>query len=39
MGGRSAQAAQILQDAGFTQVRSLAGGMGAWNLLKLPVGR
>jgi glyoxylase-like metal-dependent hydrolase (beta-lactamase superfamily II)/rhodanese-related sulfurtransferase len=39
MGGRSAQAAQILQDAGFTQVRSLAGGMGAWHILKLPVGR
>ncbi len=32
-GGRSNQAAAILQEAGFTQVRSLAGGMGQWNLL------
>jgi len=39
MGGRSAQAAQLLQDAGFTQVRSLAGGMGGWNALNLPVAR
>jgi rhodanese-related sulfurtransferase len=38
-GGRSAQAARILMDAGFTDVRSLAGGMGAWNVLNLPVGR
>lgn len=36
-GGRSAQAARILMDAGFTQVRSLAGGMGRWNQLGLPV--
>lgn len=38
-GGRSAQAARILMDAGFTDVRSLAGGMGAWNTHALPVAR
>lgn len=38
-GGRSAQAAQLLMDAGFTEVRSLAGGMGAWNVLSLPVAK
>ncbi len=38
-GGRSAQAAKLLMDAGFTDVRSLTGGMGSWNVLGLPVER
>lgn len=35
-GGRSNQAATILLEAGFTKVRSMAGGMGRWNQLELP---
>lgn len=35
-GGRSNQAATILLGAGFSNVRSLAGGMGRWNMLKYP---
>jgi glyoxylase-like metal-dependent hydrolase (beta-lactamase superfamily II)/rhodanese-related sulfurtransferase len=35
-GGRSNQAATILQEAGFTKVRSLTGGMTRWNQLELP---
>ena len=38
-GGRSAQAAKLLQEAGFGQVKSLTGGMGSWNILGLPVAR
>jgi sulfur-carrier protein adenylyltransferase/sulfurtransferase len=30
-GGRSARAAQLLRDAGFTRVHSLAGGINAWS--------
>ncbi|HET6330812.1 MAG TPA: MBL fold metallo-hydrolase [Holophagaceae bacterium] len=38
-GGRSNQATTILLDAGFTDVRSLTGGMGRWNSLSFPVER
>ncbi|HTL97519.1 MAG TPA: MBL fold metallo-hydrolase [Holophagaceae bacterium] len=38
-GGRSNQAASILLGAGFTDVRSLTGGMGRWNSLGLPTER
>lgn len=38
-GGRSNQAATLLMEAGFTQVRSLAGGMTRWNELALPARR
>ncbi|CAM9907857.1 unnamed protein product [Phaeothamnion confervicola] len=30
MGGRSAMAQQVLEDAGFTNVVNIAGGYGAW---------
>lgn len=35
-GGRSNQAATILLEAGFTNVRSMTGGMGRWSQLDLP---
>ncbi len=38
-GGRSNQAATLLMEAGFTNVRSLAGGMTRWNELALPARR
>jgi glyoxylase-like metal-dependent hydrolase (beta-lactamase superfamily II)/rhodanese-related sulfurtransferase len=38
-GGRSNQAATILQEAGFTNVRSLTGGMIRWNQLELPAAK
>lgn len=38
-GGRSNQAATILLDAGFRDVRSLTGGMGRWNSLGYPTAR
>lgn len=38
-GGRSNQAATLLLDAGFTDVRSLTGGMGRWNELGYPIER
>jgi rhodanese-related sulfurtransferase len=31
MGGRSAKAAAFLQQAGFTKVHNLAGGIAAWS--------
>ena len=36
-GARSAQAAVLLQKAGFTQVANLAGGMLRWRAAALPV--
>jgi glyoxylase-like metal-dependent hydrolase (beta-lactamase superfamily II)/rhodanese-related sulfurtransferase len=39
VGGRSNQAAAILLDAGFRDVRSLSGGMGRWNSLGYPTAR
>ncbi len=36
-GGRSAQATQVLQKAGFTKVANLAGGMLQWHAQGLPV--
>ncbi|MEW5792376.1 MAG: rhodanese-like domain-containing protein [Pseudomonadota bacterium] len=38
-GGRSALAARTLQDMGFGQVASLAGGFDAWSAKALPVVR
>lgn len=38
-GGRSATAAAVLTVAGFTDVRSLDGGMRRWNELGMPVSR
>ena len=38
-GGRSNKAAQLLLDAGFTQVRSMAGGTGRWVELGYPTER
>jgi rhodanese-related sulfurtransferase len=38
-GMHSTKACGILQKAGFTQVRSLSGGIGAWNNAKLPVAK
>jgi glyoxylase-like metal-dependent hydrolase (beta-lactamase superfamily II)/rhodanese-related sulfurtransferase len=39
MGGRSAKASGILMNAGFTDVRSMDGGMVRWNACMLPVSR
>lgn len=36
-GGRATTAAQILQQAGFTHVQSLEGGMAAWRMAGYPV--
>lgn len=36
-GGRSGKAAILLENLGFSQVASLAGGMRRWNELRLPV--
>ena len=36
-GGRSAKAMEAMIDAGFTDVRDLKGGFGAWEAEKLPV--
>jgi rhodanese-related sulfurtransferase len=38
-GNRSVTAAQFLQQGGFTQVSSMAGGMIAWTRQKFPVQR
>lgn len=38
-GGRSGRAAQTLEAMGFKRVASMAGGMLAWNQLRLPVSR
>lgn len=38
-GGRSTRAIQLLQDAGFTQLLNLDGGLGAWEAAGLPVER
>lgn len=38
-GGRSSTAAALLSAAGFSNVRSMAGGMLAWNAAGLPVER
>ncbi|HJL14289.1 MAG TPA: MBL fold metallo-hydrolase [Sandaracinaceae bacterium LLY-WYZ-13_1] len=38
-GGRSGRAAKMLENAGFTHVASMHGGMGRWNELGLPVER
>ena len=39
VGGRSAKAAKILQELGFTDVYDLQGGMMAWESNKLPVAK
>ena len=36
-GGRSALAADVLQAMGFTNVRSMAGGIAAWKEQGLPI--
>jgi rhodanese-related sulfurtransferase len=36
-GGRSAMAADVLQSMGFTNVRSMAGGIAAWKEKGLPI--
>ncbi len=36
-GGRSALAADVLQEMGFTNVRSMAGGIAAWKEKGLPI--
>lgn len=36
-GGRSALGAQCLQSMGYSHVRSLAGGIDAWNAAQLPL--
>jgi len=38
-GARSAMAADVLQQMGFTDVRSLAGGIAAWTAAGLPTSR
>ena len=38
-GGRSANAARVLVQMGFTRVMNLRGGMLAWNAVNLPVDR
>jgi rhodanese-related sulfurtransferase len=38
-GNRSLQAAQVLVDAGYTDVRNVEGGIIAWNNARLPVAR
>lgn len=38
-GSRSAQAAELLQQAGYRRASSLAGGMLAWSRQSLPVAR
>jgi rhodanese-related sulfurtransferase len=38
-GNRSLQAAQMLVDAGYTDVRNVEGGIIAWNNARLPVAR
>jgi rhodanese-related sulfurtransferase len=38
-GHRSQSAAQILQRAGFSQVKSMAGGMIGWKRLRFPVNK
>lgn len=37
VGGRSSKAVEILQDAGFTNVSNMSGGIVAWEKAKLPV--
>lgn len=36
-GGRSALGAQCLQSMGYSNVRSIAGGIDAWNVAQLPL--
>lgn len=38
-GGRSGRAAQLLESMGFKRIASMAGGMMAWNQVRLPVSR
>ena len=37
VGGRSSKAVEILQEAGFTNVSNMSGGLVAWQKAKLPV--